>query len=81
MLTLTNIKPDFVYRNNKVVAAKIDIDTFDEIIEKFEDEEDIACLKETRNQTLSYRKFGELIFETASNCTQSFIFFTLFYKT
>ena len=63
MLTLTKIKPDFVYRNNKVVAAIIDIDTFDEIMEKFEDEEDIAYLKEARNKTLTYRKFGEYLAE------------------
>ncbi|MCX6152721.1 MAG: hypothetical protein NT007_01030 [Candidatus Kapabacteria bacterium] len=63
MLTLTEIKPDFVYRNDKVVAAIIDIDIFNELIEKFEDEEDIAYLKEARNKTMDYRKFGEYLTE------------------
>ncbi|MDP2364964.1 MAG: hypothetical protein Q8M94_14495 [Ignavibacteria bacterium] len=63
MLTLTDMKPDFVYRNNKVVAAIIDIDVFDEIIERLEDEEDIAYLKDARNKTLNYRKFGEFLAE------------------
>jgi hypothetical protein len=63
MINLTEIKPDFIYRNNKVVAAIIDIDVFDEILEKFEDEEDILYLKNARNKTLNYRKFNEYLSE------------------
>ncbi len=32
-------------------------------MEKFEDEEDIAYLKDARNKTLTYRKFGEYLAE------------------
>ncbi len=41
----------------------MDIDVFDEIIERLEDEEDIAYLKDARNKTLNYRKFGEFLGE------------------
>ena len=63
MHALNGIKSDSGDRNYIADAAKIDIDVSDEIMEKFEDEEDIAYLKETRNQTLSYRKFGEYLAE------------------
>ena len=63
MLTISKLKPDFIYRNNKPVAAIIDIEVFDEIIEKFEDDEDVAYLKEARKKNLKYRNFKEYLAE------------------
>jgi hypothetical protein len=63
MITLSKLNPDFIYRDNKAVAAIIDIDIFDEIIEKLEDEEDVSYLKEARKKTLNYRKFKDYISE------------------
>lgn len=63
MLTLSKVKPDFIYRDDKPVAAIIDIETFNEIIEKFEDEEDIAYLKTAGNGELNFRDFNEYLKE------------------
>ena len=63
MLTLSNVKPDFIYRDDKPVAAIIDIEIFNEIIDKFEDEEDIAYLKDARNGELSFREFNDYLKE------------------
>jgi hypothetical protein len=63
MLTLSKFKPDFIYRDNKAVAAIIDIEAFDEIIGMLEDEEDIAYLKEARKKTLKYRSFKDYLAE------------------
>jgi len=63
MLTISKIKPDFIYRNNKAVAAIIDIDVFNEIIEKFEDDEDVAFLKKARNKTMEFRNFKDYLAE------------------
>jgi len=60
---MSKFKPAFIYRDNKAVAAIIDIDVFDEIIEKLEDEEDIAYLKSARKETLNYRKFTDYLSE------------------
>ncbi len=63
MLTVSKIKPDYIYRDNKAIAAVIDIDIFNEIIEKIEDDEDIAYLKEARKRPLKFRKFSEYVNE------------------
>lgn len=63
MLTISKIKPDYIYRDNKIIAAVIDIDIFNEILEKIEDDEDIAYLKEARKRQLNFRKFSDYIDE------------------
>ncbi|NLO18304.1 MAG: hypothetical protein GX121_00245 [Ignavibacteria bacterium] len=61
MLTISKIKPDYIYRDNKIIAAVIDI--FNEILEKIEDDEDIAYLKEARKRQLNFRKFSDYVDE------------------
>lgn len=63
MLSISKIKPDFIFRDKKPVAAIIDIDVFNDIIERLEDEEDIAFLKQARENVLEFRDFGEFLAE------------------
>jgi len=63
MLSISNIKPDFIYRNKKPVAAIIDINVFNEIIEKLEDEEDITYLKTARENEMVFRDFDDFLME------------------
>jgi hypothetical protein len=63
MLTLSKFKPDFIYRDNKAIAAIIDIEAFNEIIDMLEDQEDITYLKEVREKTLKYRSFKDYLAE------------------
>ena len=43
-------KPDFVYRDDKPVAVIMDIDDYNEILERLDDEEDIEYLRTIREK-------------------------------
>ena len=57
------MKPDYIYRDNKPVAAIIDIAVFEEILDKLEDVEDIEFLKESRKSILDYRNINDYLKE------------------
>ena len=63
MLDLSKIKPDFIYRDNKAVAAVLDIDVFNEILEKLEDDDDINYLKNSRPDNFEFIDFDDYLAE------------------
>lgn len=47
--------PEIVYREGKPVAVILDIDAYQELLERLEDVEDLQMLEEMRSKPLSFR--------------------------
>jgi len=55
----TRRKPEIVTRNGKAVSVIIPIKDYEELLERAEDAEDVAWLKQTRQKKLHYRPIEE----------------------
>lgn len=55
----TRRKPEIVTRNGKPVSVIIPIKDYEELLERAEDAEDVAWLKQARRKKLTYRGVGE----------------------
>ncbi len=55
--------PEIVYRDGKPAAVIIDIDEYQEMLERLEDVEDLKMLAETRQKPLKFRKLAEFLEE------------------
>lgn len=57
----TKIKPDFIYRGNKPVAAILKINDYERILEDLEDIDDLKYLKEIRKNGIQTIEFDEYL--------------------
>jgi len=60
-------KPYLVYRDDKQVAVIMDINDYNEILERLDDEEDIEYLRTVREKPPQYRSFNEYLSEHSKN--------------
>ncbi len=52
---------EVIYRNNKPVSVIIDIEEYNELLERLEDIEDLKFIKELRNRHLSFKKLNDFL--------------------
>ncbi|MBM4452898.1 MAG: type II toxin-antitoxin system Phd/YefM family antitoxin [Chloroflexi bacterium] len=55
--------PEVVLRDGKPAAVIIDIDEYQEILERLEDAEDLSILEEMRGKTLTFKKLEDFLSE------------------
>ena len=55
--------PQMVYREGKPVAVILDIEVYQEMLERLEDAEDLRMLEEMRKKPLSFRGVDEFLAE------------------
>jgi PHD/YefM family antitoxin component YafN of YafNO toxin-antitoxin module len=55
--------PDIVFREGKPAAVILDIDEYQEMLERLEDMEDLMMLREMRKEPLRFRKLDEFLAE------------------
>jgi PHD/YefM family antitoxin component YafN of YafNO toxin-antitoxin module len=58
--------PDIVIREGKPVAVILDIDEYQELLERLEDQQDLKMLQEMRKQPLKFRKLDDFPKESSS---------------
>jgi len=56
-------EPEIIIRNGKPAAVIIDIDDYQEMLERLEDVEDLQMLAEMRKKPLRYKKLDEFLKE------------------
>ena len=54
-------EPEIVTRNGKPVSVIIPIKQYEELLERVEDAQDVACLKRARRKPLHYRPLEEYL--------------------
>ena len=54
-------QPEIVTRNGKPVSVILPIKEYEELLERAEDAEDVAWLKQTRRKKLNYRPLEEYL--------------------
>jgi PHD/YefM family antitoxin component YafN of YafNO toxin-antitoxin module len=54
--------PDILFRDGKPAAVVLDIDEYQEILERLEDSEDLKALREMRKKPLKFKKLEDSIF-------------------
>ena len=54
-------EPEIVTKNGKPVSVIIPIKEYEEMLERLEDSEDVAYLKEARRKPLHYRPLAEVL--------------------
>ena len=59
--------PEVIYRNNKPVSVIIDIDEYNEILERLEDVEDLKFIENLKHENLKFRKLDDFLAEYNSN--------------
>lgn len=57
----TRRQPEIVTRNGKPVSVIIPIKDYEELLERAEDAEDVAWLKQARRRKLQYRSLEEYL--------------------
>ena len=58
--------PEIIVRDGKPRAVILDIDEYQELLERLEDVEDLKMLQEMRQQQLSFRKLEDFLEEYKS---------------
>ena len=58
--------PDIILREGKPAAVILDIDEYQEMLERLEDAEDLKMLGEMRSRPLQFRRLGEFLAEYRS---------------
>jgi len=56
-------QPEFVVRDGKPSAVILDIDHYEELLERLEDIGDLNALRRMRRKPLKFRKFSEFLRE------------------
>lgn len=56
-------KPQFVVEDGAPTAVILDISEYEELLERLEDTEDLAALREMRKRPLKFRPLGEFLEE------------------
>ncbi len=55
--------PEIVFRNGKPAAVIVDIDEYQDMLERLEDIDDLKMLEEMRKRPLEFRKIGDFLKE------------------
>lgn len=58
--------PDIVFREGKPVSVILDIDEYQELLERLEDKHDLQMLEEMRRSPLKLRKLDDFLKEHSS---------------
>ena len=58
-----NRKPRFVVEDGEPTAVILDIDEYEQMLERLEDADDLAVLKEMRMKPLKFRRLSEFLEE------------------
>ena len=53
--------PDIIFRDGKPAAVVLDIDDYQEMLERLEDAEDLKALQEMRNKPLKFKKLEDFL--------------------
>lgn len=53
--------PDIIFRDGKPIAVILDIDDYQELLERLEDTEDLKALNEMRMKPLKFTKLDKFI--------------------
>jgi PHD/YefM family antitoxin component YafN of YafNO toxin-antitoxin module len=60
-------EPEIIFRGGKPAAVIIDIDEYQEMLERLEDAEDLKILTEMRQKPLKFKKLEDFLAEAAQN--------------
>jgi PHD/YefM family antitoxin component YafN of YafNO toxin-antitoxin module len=60
-------EPEIILRDGKPAAVIIDIDEYQEMLERLEDAEDLKILAEMRQKTLKFKRIEDFLAEAAQN--------------
>ena len=56
-------QPELIYRDGEPVAVIVDIDSYEEMLERLEDADDLQALQEMRKRPLQFRTLEEFLQE------------------
>ena len=56
-------EPEIIFRGGKPAAVIIDIDEYQEMLERLEDAEDLKILAEMRQKSLNFKKLEDFLAE------------------
>jgi PHD/YefM family antitoxin component YafN of YafNO toxin-antitoxin module len=56
-------EPEIIFRQGKATAVIIDIDDYQEMLERLEDAEDLQMLAEMRQKPLNFKKLEDFLAE------------------
>ncbi len=59
----TLLEPEIVTRNSKPVSVILPIAAYEELLERVEDAQDVACLKRARQKPQQYRPLEDYLAE------------------
>ena len=65
-MSTTLLEPEIVTRNGKPVSVILPIKTYEELLERLEDAEDMAWLKRARKTPFQYRPLEDYLAERGS---------------
>lgn len=54
-------EPEVIYRNNKPVSVILNIDEYQEILERLNDIEDLEFIEQLKNKKLTFRKLDDFL--------------------
>ncbi len=60
-------EPEIIFRGGKPAAVIIDIDEYQEMLERLEDAEDLKILVEMRQKSFKFKKLEDFLAEAAQN--------------
>ena len=60
-------EPEIISRKGKPVAVILPIKTYQEIMERLEDAEDVAYLRRARHKSMHYRPLDDVLADLAAN--------------
>jgi PHD/YefM family antitoxin component YafN of YafNO toxin-antitoxin module len=60
-------EPEIIFRGGKPAAVIIDIDEYQEMLERLEDAEDLKILAEMRQKPLKFKRLEDFLVEAAQN--------------
>ena len=60
-------EPEIIFREGKPTAVIIDIDDYQEMLERLEDAEDLRILAEMRQKPLKFKRLEDFLAEAARN--------------
>jgi len=60
-------EPEIIFRGGKPAAVIIDIDEYQEMLERLEDAEDLKTLAEMRQKPLKFKRLEDFLAEAAQN--------------
>jgi len=64
---MSRSEPEVVYRNGKPAAVILDIDKYEELLERVEDIDDLRALKEMRKRPVRFRRLEDFLRKSGRN--------------